>query len=129
MINARVVTPDGVYKEIETPFINITSKDGIRGILPNHIPVVFMLDIGKMETSENGEKKLYAISGGMFYFENKHANIIVNAIESKEDIDIKRAQEAKDRSLNRIEKKDPNLDLKRAQVALRRALNRLEIAG
>lgn len=129
MIKAKVVTPNGVYKQFDTPFINITSKDGERGILPNHVPVVFMLDIGKMETSENGEKKLYAISGGMFYFENKQANIIVNSIEAKEDIDVNRALASKERQLEKLEKKDPNMDLKRAQVALKRALNRIEIAS
>lgn len=129
MIKAKVVTPNGIYKQFDTPFINITSKDGERGILPNHVPVVFMLDIGKMETSENNEKKVYAISGGMFYFENKQANIIVNSIEVKEDIDVNRALASKERQLEKLEKKDPNMDLKRAQVALKRALNRIEIAS
>lgn len=129
MIKAKVVTPNGIYKQFDTPFINITSKDGERGILPNHVPVVFMLDIGKMETSENNEKKVYAISGGMFYFENKQANIIVNSIEAKEDIDVNRALASKERQLEKLEKKDPNMDLKRAQVALKRALNRIEIAS
>lgn len=129
MIKAKVVTPNGIYKQFDTPFINITSKDGVRGILPNHVPVVFMLDIGKMETSENNEKKVYAISGGMFYFENKQANIIVNSIEAKEDIDVNRALASKERQIEKLEKKDPNMDLKRAQVALKRALNRIEIAS
>lgn len=69
MIKGQIVTPHGLYKEFETPFINITSKDGERGILEHHVPVCFMLDIGKLETNENGEDKVYAINGGMFYFE------------------------------------------------------------
>ena len=88
-----------------------------------------MLDIGKLETNENGEDKVYAINGGMFYFEKGVANILVDTIESKEEIDLNRAIASKDRSLERLEKRDPNLDLKRAELALRRAMNRIKIAS
>ena len=57
------------------------------------------------------------------------ANILVDTIESKEEIDLNRAIASKDRSLERLEKRDPNLDLKRAELALRRAMNRIKIAS
>lgn len=129
MIKVKIVTPDGLYKELETSIINVTSVDGERGILPNHMPIVFMLDIGKLETEENGVRVQYAISGGMFYFENNNANILVNAIETKDEIDKQRAIESKERQLQKLTKKDPNIDIKRAEIALKRALNRIKIAG
>ena len=129
MIDVKIVTPNGTYKEFNTPFINITSKDGERGILPNHVPVVFMIDIGKLETNEDNMDHLYAVNDGMFYFENNKATILVDTIEAKEDIDLKRAIASKDRQLSKLEKKDPNIDLKRAEVALKRALNRIKIAS
>lgn len=124
MISVKIITPNGLYKEFETSFLNITSKDGERGILEHHVPVCFMLDIGKLETDEN----IYAINGGMFYFEKGNANILVDTIESKDEIDVKRAEASRDRSLNRLEKRDPNLDLRRAEAALKRAMNRIKIA-
>ena len=129
MIKASIITPRGLYKEVETPIINITSADGERGILPNHMPVVFALDIGKLETEENGKRQLYAISEGMFYFDDNKASILVSTIEAKEDIDVPRAEASKERQLRRLETKDENIDLKRAEVSLRRALNRIKIAG
>ena len=102
MIDVKVVTPNGIYKEFKTPFINITSKDGERGILPNHVPVVFMIDIGKLETGENNGRHLYAVNGGMFYFENNMATILVDSIEAREDIDLNRAEVALKRAMNRI---------------------------
>ena len=129
MIRTRIITPEGLYKELETPIINITSTDGERGILPNHMPVVFMLDIGKLETEENGVRQYYAISEGMFYFENNEASILVSAIESREDIDVKRAEASRLRQLKRISSNDPNYDLKRAEVSLRKAINRIKIAS
>ncbi len=129
MIDVKVVTPNGIYKEFKTPFINITSKDGERGILPNHVPVVFMIDIGKLETGENNGRHLYAVNGGMFYFENNRATILVDSIEAREDIDLNRAIASKERQLEKLSKKDPNIDLKRAEVALKRAMNRIKIAS
>lgn len=129
MINLKIITPQGVYKELETSIINVTSMDGERGILPNHMPVVFMLDIGRLQTEENGVRKDYAISGGLFYFEKNEANVIVSAIEAKEDIDVQRALSSKERQLEKLNSNDPNWDLKRAEVSLKRAMNRIKIAG
>lgn len=129
MINASIITPNGLYKEIKTPIINITSVDGERGILSNHMPVVFVLDIGKLETVENEIRKIYAISGGVFYFQNNEAKILVNSIEDKDDIDVKRAIASKERQIKRLETKDSNYDLKRAEISLRKAINRIKIAG
>lgn len=129
MIKVKIITPRGLYKRLETPIINITSVDGERGILPNHMPVVFVLDIGKLETEENGKRQLYAISEGMFYFDNNEASILVSSIESKEEIDVARAEASKERQIRRLESKDPNYDLKRAEVSLRKAINRIKIAG
>ena len=129
MIKVRIITPDGLYKETETTIINVSSMDGQRGILPSHMPIVFMLDIGKLELEIDGKRELFAISGGMLYFENDEATILVNAIESKSDIDQDRANSAMQRAQERIKNKDPNIDLKRAEIALRKALNRIKVAN
>ncbi|MBR2809090.1 MAG: F0F1 ATP synthase subunit epsilon [Erysipelotrichaceae bacterium] len=127
MIKVKVFTPNGAYKEIETPILNIGSVDGERGLLPNHMNTIFALAISKMETEENGVRHYYAISGGMLYFKDNVANIFVNAIESKEEIDLERAQKAKVKAEESIRRKNPDIDLMVAELALRRALNRIKI--
>ena len=131
MIKVKFVTPNGTYKEVETSIINVRSTDGDRGILPNRVPLVLMLEVSRLETKENGERKEYAIGGGMLYFENNVATVLVDSIESKEDIDLARAEAAKDRAEGRIsgKLKEDNLDLKRAELALVRALNRIKVAN
>lgn len=130
MINVRFVTPDGLYKEVEASAINLNTTDGQRGILPNHMPIVLMINISRLETIENGQRKQYATSGGMLYFNDNKATILVSSIESKEEIDISRAQNAKQRAEDRIsgKLKENNLDIKRANVALARAINRIRVS-
>lgn len=129
MIHCRIITPEGVYKELDTPIINIRTIEGARGILSNHVPVVTMLDIGKMETDENGVRQIYAVAGGLFYFRDNVAEILTDAIENSMDIDEFRAKKAKERAERRLNSADPNVDIKRAELALQKAMNRLDVKG
>ena len=124
MINVRIVTPNGLYKETIASIVNVVSLDGERGILPNHMPIVVSLKISKMELAEE-KREVYAIAGGMLYFKDNECTILTPAIENKEDIDLRRAEEAKERAEKRIH--DPNMDQKRAEVALRKAMNRISV--
>ena len=126
MINVRIVTPNGLYKETTASIVNVVSLDGERGILPNHMPIVVSLKISKMELAEE-KREVYAIAGGMLYFRDNECTILTPAIENKEDIDLRRAEEAKERAEKRIH--DPNMDQKRAEVALRKAMNRISVKG
>ena len=125
MITANLITPEGLYRTVETSRITIDTIDGQRGILSNHMPIVLMLKIGSLKTIENGVTKHYTINGGMMYFENNVANILSDAIEDYETIDLERAQKAYERANDRLKKKGDNLDVKRAQLALARAMNRI----
>lgn len=127
MISCTIVTPNGLFKKLETSILNIKTIEGERGLLTNHVPLVAILDIGKLITVEDGERKEYAVSGGVIYFVNNEAKILCEAIEFKDEIDIERAIRAKDRAINYLNSKDPNVDLKRAELALRRAMNRMNV--
>lgn len=126
MITVNLITPEGLYRTVETSRITIDTIDGQRGILSNHMPIVLMLKIGTLKTVENGNTKRYTINGGMMYFENNVANILSDAIEDIELIDVERAQKAADRANERLAKKADNLDIQRAQLALARATNRIQ---
>jgi F-type H+-transporting ATPase subunit epsilon len=128
-IHCRIITPEGIYKEMDVNIINIDTTEGQQGILPNHLPLVTMLKIGKISTDENGTREEYAVAGGLFYFRDNKAEVLTDAIENKNEIDIKRAEEAKARAEKRIGSNDPDIDLKRAQIALEKAVNRLSIKG
>jgi F-type H+-transporting ATPase subunit epsilon len=126
-IHVRIVTPEGIYREFDTPYINIQTTDGDEGILPEHMPLVTMLKIGHMTAEENGKRETYAAAGGLFYFRDNKLEIMTDAIENKNDIDSDRAEKAKQRAEDRISSGDPNIDLKRAELALKKAMNRLDV--
>ncbi len=129
MIHVRIVTPEGIYREFDTPYLNFQTTDGDRGILPNHMPLVTSLKIGKMSSEEDGKRNIYAVSGGLLYFRNNLAEVLTDAIENKDEIDEERAAAAKERAEKRLNSGKQNVDVKRAELSLKRALNRLTVAG
>lgn len=128
-LHVRIATPEGLYKEFDTPIINIQTEDGDQGVLPNHMPLVTMLKIGVMTSDENGVRNTYAVAGGLFYFRDNVAEILTDAIENKNDIDTSRAEKARTRAENRLNSKDPNIDMRRAEVALKKAINRITVSS
>ena len=123
-MKVKFVTPNGLYKEVESKTLTVLSTDGWRCILDNHMPIVLMLQISRLETVEDNKKVYYAIAGGMLYFENNLARVLVDSIEQQDEIDIDRANKSKQRAEERLASKDSNIDLKRAEVSLKRAINR-----
>jgi|LAHS01.1.fsa_nt_gb F-type H+-transporting ATPase subunit epsilon len=128
-IHCRIITPEGLYKEMDANIINIDTTEGQQGILPNHLPLVTMLKIGKITADESGTRQEYAVAGGLFYFRDNKAEILTDAIENKEEIDERRAQQAKERAEQRLRSNDPNIDQRRAEIALEKAINRLSVKG
>ena len=127
MFKVELYSPRGYYKTLDATLLNVVTNDGQRGILSNHMPLVSPLVISRLEIVNDNSKDYYAISNGVLYFKDNVARIVVEAIEHKNEIDIKRAEAARDRAINYIESKDSDIDVKRAEVALKRALNRIDV--
>ena len=123
----KIITPYGVFFEGDVDSLNICTSQGYLTILPNHIPLVTPLQINEMSYKVGKEVRICALAGGIMYVSPTETKIIANACEYREDIDIDRALQAKERAESRIASKSQNIDIKRAEIALKRALNRIEI--
>jgi len=128
-MKCRIVTPRGLYREAECSILNVKTIDGERGILTNHMPLVTMLEIGKMNFVSDQGREEFAVSGGMLYLQDNVATILTDAIEAKDEINLDRALAAKKRAEDRLNAKDENLDIRRAELALKRAINRINVKG
>ena len=107
--------------------LNLKTTAGQIGILANHIPLASGIEISEMNYIENGERKVFAIAGGFVYVNEDETTIIANAIESPEEIDIRRAEEAKQRAEGRLKAQLNDIDILRAEIALKKAINRIHV--
>ena len=122
----EIYTPYGKYFDHYVEELVIQTEEYVLGILPNHTPLVAKVKTSKMEIIHNGERKIYAIAEGLLNVKSDGVVLLVNSIESKEEIDIERAKHAKSRAEERL--KEPlNIDVERALKALNRANNRISI--
>ena len=91
------------------------------------MPLVAMLQISKLTFDTDNQREEYAIAGGMLYFNNNVATILVDTIESPSDIDVERATKAKLRAEKLLSENSDKIDVNRAEIALKKALNRLSL--
>ena len=122
----EIYTPYGKYLDRYVNELVIQTEEYVLGILPNHTPLVAKVKTSKMEIIQNGEKKCYAIAEGLLNVKKDSVTLLVESIESKEEIDIERARQAKSRAEERL-KQPLNIDVERATKALIRANNRISI--
>ncbi|MBC5635643.1 F0F1 ATP synthase subunit epsilon [Ornithinibacillus sp. BX22] len=127
-LTVSVVTPDGPVLEDTYEMVSCKAENGELGILPGHIPLVAPLAISGVRLKrDSGEDKL-AINGGFLEVRPDKVTILAQSAEKPQDIDVARAQAAKERAERRLQSKEDHIDRVRAELALRRAANRLDVA-
>ncbi len=129
LFSVKIITPAGLYKELETSILDVVTTDGARGVLSNHMPLVTMLKTSMMSTVENNVRTEYAVNGGMLYFKDNVATILTDACEEKTEIDVERAMAAKARAEQRLASSEASVDRARAEAALLRAVNRIDVSS
>ena len=122
----EIFTPFGKYYDRYVDELVIQTDDYVLGILPNHTPLVSKVKVSKMLIIQNGDRKCYAIGEGLLNISKDGVTLLLESIESKDDIDIDRAKDAKKRAEERLATL-VNIDVERAQRALNRANNRIRV--
>ena len=124
----KIVTPEGTYRDEEADIINFRATDGYMGIMAHDIPLATGVQVSEMNYRVDNKKYEFAVGGGFLYVSAENVvTLIANTIESQEDIDLKRAQEAEKRARKRLASHSEEVDIKRAELALKKALVREEV--
>ena len=123
----EIITPERVFYETEdATMIEFNTTEGEIGVYKEHIPLTTVIAPGMVTvTLEEGEK-VAAVHAGFAQILPEKVTLLAEIAEWPEEIDEKRAMDAKERAQDRLEKKPEGLDIRRAELALRRALVRLD---
>jgi len=123
-----VVTPDGQVLEDEFEMLSCKAESGELGILPGHIPLVAPLSIDSLRLKSGEKVDFIAVNGGFMEVRPDKVTILAQSAEKATDIDVARAERAKERAAKLLESQDSQVDIKRAKLALSRAINRIDVA-
>ncbi|MBS5794145.1 MAG: ATP synthase F1 subunit epsilon [Clostridiales bacterium] len=120
-IRLRIVTPSKELYNDNADMVIMRGTSGDIGVLKGHQPLTTTLGYGLLKI-KNGEKELIStLFGGFVDVQPDVITIITDSAEWLDDIDIKRAEDAKKRAEERLNSKDANIDFLRAELALKRA--------
>lgn len=110
--------------------IVLPMKDGEICILPRHSDLMIAIVPGEMrfETAD-GEQRTAIVGGGFAQIINNRVTVLADSVERPEDIDLKRAQEAKERAKEQLRQKQSIEEYYISRAALARAMSRLKAGG
>jgi len=130
-LHLTMLTPERVVYDADILEMTVPTAMGEIGILPNHLPLVSLLKPGELRVKKDGTEIQLAITGA--FIEVKPGNqiqLLVDAAERVEEIDVERAEQARARAEEYLREKKFRSDVEYTalQAQLERALARIRIA-
>lgn len=127
LFKLKIITPDRTFYEGEASMVEFNTTEGEIGVLKGHIPLTVVIAPGILTITEAEGTKEAALHSGFAEVLQDGVVIMAEIIEWPTEIDLERAEGARDRAEERLRSRSPETDLARAQTALRRALARINV--
>jgi F-type H+-transporting ATPase subunit epsilon len=129
-IRLRVVTPSRLVLDEEVDEVTAPGELGEFGVLPNHIAFLSTLVPGELSYKQDGKKVTLVISGGYAEVLDNVMTVLAPAAEFAWEIDLARAQRAKDRAEKQLTGLNPDdKDREAAETAMQLAQVRIQVAS
>jgi F-type H+-transporting ATPase subunit epsilon len=126
----EIIVPTSIYFNDDVDSVSVVTSDGVLTILAEHADLIANIEISHLVIRQNGHLENYAVSGGVLNIDQKENKVMmmVNAIESQDEIDYERANKAKDNAQKRLQEEELSLrEQQKTEIKLKRALNRLSL--
>jgi F-type H+-transporting ATPase subunit epsilon len=128
-LNLEVITPEKLALREAVDEVVAPGLGGELGILPNHTPLISQLQTGVLSYRQGADKKQMHVSGGFIEVLPDRVAVLSDVAERPEEIDLERAERAKERAERRLASRGEDIDFARAELKLQRAMIRIQLAG
>ena len=128
-LTLEIVTPDRAMVTEQVDEVELPGSEGYFGVLPGHTELLASLQVGELWYRIGQEKFYLAVAFGFVEVLPDHVTVLARIAEKAQDIDVGRAESAKQRAESRVANPSPDLDFERARVALMKSLIRLQVAS
>ena len=123
----EIVTPVKTLNFEEVQYLRAPSMEGLFGVMSRHVSSIINLEIGEIKVLLKNEEYFFSISGGFAQIHRDNISLLVESIESADEIDKYGSAKALERAKSRL--KDSTINQIRANLALKRAINRLKVSN
>ncbi len=127
-IDLTIVTPERSVVREQVDELQIPGAEGYLGILPGHAPLFSELKVGEVGYRKGETWFFLSVAWGFVEVQSNQVRILAETAERAHEIDIDRANRAKERAEERISKGGDDIDYRRALVSLERALIRIQVS-
>ena len=125
----KIIASNKVFFDDEAKSLTLPRIDfGSESFLPNHENAVVPIDVGEMKIVDKDDNVIDAFVGSGFleFFDNTATLVCISA-ELPDEIDARRAQEAKERAEEELLEQKSYLEYTHSQANLARAMERLKV--
>ena len=126
----EIVTAERTIFSGEVDYVNLPGYEGVMGILPNHSPLLTVLAYGEVYVRKNGETQYFAVGGGFAEVQPDKVIVLADSAERADEIDLKRAEEARaeaQRVMDEGVPEDPE-KYRQIEMSLRAAQIQIDVA-
>jgi F-type H+-transporting ATPase subunit epsilon len=129
-ILCEIVTQERLVFSGEVDAVNLPGAEGRLGILPNHTPLLTTLAYGEVIVRRSGEEQYFAVGGGFAEVQPSKVIVLADSAERADEIDIRRALEARQQAEKMMAEGVPEDPDRYAQIraSLERAQVRVNVA-
>ena len=97
-IACEIVSQDRIVFQGEVDIVVVPGVEGVMGILPHHAPLLSTLQYGIVTVRKEGQEEYFTVAGGVVEVAENEVTILANAAENVDEINIQRAEEARQRA-------------------------------
>ncbi len=128
-IHCDIVTQERVVYSDDVDMVVAPGADGVLGILPHHSPLLTTLQPGELLIRKGGHEESFAIGGGILEVRPDKVTILADAAEHANEIDLSRADAARQRAQDLLAQGLPPGSDRFAEIenALKRSSIRLKV--
>lgn len=129
VFNLQIISPTRIFFDGDATMVEMKTSEGEIGVLAGHIPLTAILTPGVVKIHQEEGLKEAALHDGFVEIRKDRVTVLAESCEWPDEIDVERAEEAKERAENRIKSGRKDVDMLRAELALKKALTRIDLAG
>jgi F-type H+-transporting ATPase subunit epsilon len=128
-LTVEVVTGERVvFTEDDVDMVVAPGAEGALGILPKHAPLFSLLSAGEMRIKKGGIEESLVVFGGFLEVLNNRVLVLADSAERVSEIDVQRAESARQRAESTLANRGQGGDLADASASLQRAAVRIRVA-
>jgi F-type H+-transporting ATPase subunit epsilon len=128
-LELQIVTPERLVVHEQVDEVQIPGTEGYFGVLPGHTPLLASLAVGELWYRKGQDRTYLSIAGGFAEVLPDRVTLLATLAERAEEIDVARAEAAKQRAEQRLREPKADIDYERARLALQKSIVRLQVSS